>query len=53
VASWVADGELAELALEPGPSPGELRDFVAAVAGEVQAQDVPAPPARERAPVEA
>jgi DNA polymerase-3 subunit epsilon len=30
VASWVADGELAELALEPAPTERELLDFVGA-----------------------
>jgi hypothetical protein len=32
VASWVADGELPELPLEPAPSEAELRDFVGATA---------------------
>jgi hypothetical protein len=32
VASWVADGELPELALDPPPTAGELLDFVGATA---------------------
>jgi hypothetical protein len=41
VASWVADGELPELPLDPAPSAPALLRFVASAIGEVQAQDAP------------
>jgi DNA polymerase-3 subunit epsilon len=39
VASWVADGELPQLPLEPAPSAPALMRFVGSALGEVDAQD--------------
>jgi hypothetical protein len=39
VASWVAEGELPELALDPQPSDDELMTFVRSAVGDVHAED--------------